>query len=82
MQEVDDLIDKDKLSRLEDADRARKELDAILDDLQDRRDELARKLQLYKDLIAEAKQTARSDPEMITKLNKLAQEANDITREL
>jgi hypothetical protein len=33
MQEVDDLIDKDKLSRLEDADRARKELDAILDDL-------------------------------------------------
>lgn len=54
-QETEDLINKDKLSRLEDADRARKELDALLDDLQDRRDELARKLQLYKDLIAEAK---------------------------
>jgi hypothetical protein len=32
-QETEDLINKDKLSRLEDADRARKELDALLDDL-------------------------------------------------
>lgn len=32
-QETEDLINKDKLSRLEDADKARKELDALLDDL-------------------------------------------------
>jgi uncharacterized coiled-coil DUF342 family protein len=65
LHEADDLINRDKLSRLDDADNKRKELDAVLDDLSDRRDELARKLQLYKDLIAEAKQTARSDPAMI-----------------
>jgi chromosome segregation ATPase len=81
-QEVDDLINKGNMSRLEDADRARKELDAYLDDLQDKRDDLAKKLQEYKDLIADGKKTCRQDPEMVTKLNKLEQEAGDITREL
>jgi uncharacterized coiled-coil DUF342 family protein len=55
LQDVDDLINRDKLSRLEECDQRRKELDAQLDDLADHRDELAKKLQLYKDLIGEAR---------------------------
>jgi uncharacterized coiled-coil DUF342 family protein len=57
--EADDLINRDKLSRLDECDQKRKELDSQLDDLADKRDELAKKLQYYKDLIGEARQTAR-----------------------
>ena len=83
MGDVENMLERDKGRKVDEAESLLNDLDDQIDDLAQKRDDLYKKLGEYKNLIADAKsKEGREDPELLAKLRDLDAEAKALEREI
>lgn len=81
--DVNEMLEGDKDRKIGEADKKLAELDAVIDDLNDKRADAIKKLGAYQDLIERAKEDpGKSDPKLLDKIKKLEGEAKLIGKDL
>lgn len=83
MGDVENMLERDKGRKVDEAESLLNDLDDQIDDLALKREDLFKKLSEYKSLITQAKtKEGRDDPELMGKLKELEGEAKALEREI